>query len=151
MGSLKLLTLVGRILEVWGPAMPWDFTLEHLWDPEKVSQHLNQGWWGLDRLKEVRLIWGLACAYCALYNTILERESFRAEVQAKGGNLQVKPDQSQQTPVTVSVAPVEGKKWKRVSSHLEQKKKRSGGGGRGRSRQGDFLRTKKGKSKNQEA
>ena len=43
-------------------------------------------------------------------------------MQAKGGNLQVKPDQSQQTPVTVSVAPVEGKKWKRVSSRLERKK-----------------------------
>ena len=64
-------------------------------------------------------MWGLACAYHALYNTILERESFGAEVQAKGGNRQVRPDQSQQTPVTVSVAPVEGKKWKRVSSRLE--------------------------------
>ena len=43
-------------------------------------------------------------------------------MQAKGGNLQARPDQSQQTPVTVSVAPVEGKKWKRVSSCLEGKK-----------------------------
>ena len=102
--------------------MSWDFTLVYLWDPEKLSQHLSQGWCGLDRSKEVRLIWGLACAYRALYNTILARESFRAEVQAKGGNLQVRPDQSQQTPVTVSVAPVEGKKWKRVSLRLEQKK-----------------------------
>ena len=73
------------------------------------------------RSKEVRLTWGLACAYRTLYNTVLERESFRAEVQAKGGNFQVKSDQSQQTPVTVSVVPVEGKKWKWVSSHLEQK------------------------------
>ena len=62
---------------------------------------------------------GLACAYRALYNTVLERESFRAEVQAKGGNLQVKSDQSQETPVTVSAAPVEGKKGTRVSSLLE--------------------------------
>jgi len=84
---------LGRILEAWGPAMPWDFTLEHLWDPEKLSQHLSQGRCGLDRSKEVRLIWGLACAYRALYNTILARESFRAEVQAKGGNLQVRPVQ----------------------------------------------------------
>ena len=102
--------------------MPWDFTLEHLWDPEKLSQHLSQGRCGLERSKEVRLIWGLACAYRALYNTMLERESFLAEVRAKGGILQVKPDQSQQTPVTMSVAPVEGKKWKRVSSRLERKK-----------------------------
>ena len=64
----------------------------------------------------------MACAYRTLYHTILEKESFHAEVQAKGGNLQIKPDQSQQTPVTVSVAPVEGKKWKRVSSRLERKK-----------------------------
>ncbi len=102
--------------------MPWDFTSEHLWDPEKLSQHLSQGQCGLDRSKEARLIWGLACAYHALYNTILERESFQDEVQAKGGNLQVKPDQSQQTPVTMSVTPVEDKKWKQVSSRLEWKK-----------------------------
>ena len=93
---------LGRILEAWGPAIPWDFTLEHLWDPEKLSQHLSQGRCGLDRSKEVRLIWGLACAYRALYSIVLERDSFRAEVQAKGGNIQVRPDQSQQTPVTVS-------------------------------------------------
>ena len=43
-------------------------------------------------------------------------------MQAKGGNLQVKSDESQHTPVTMSVAPVEGKKWKRASSRLEQKK-----------------------------
>ena len=64
----------------------------------------------------------MACAYRALYSTILERESFQAEVQAKGGNLQVKPDQSQQIKVTMSVGPLEGKKWKRVSSCLERKK-----------------------------
>ena len=51
---------LGRILEAWGPAVSWDFTLEHLWDPEKLSQHLSQGWCSLDRSKEVRLIWGLA-------------------------------------------------------------------------------------------
>ena len=113
---------LGRILEAWGAAMSWDFSLEHLWDPEKLSQHLSRGWCDLDRSNEVRLIWGLACASCALYDTILERESFRAEVQAKGGNLQVKSGQSQQTPVTVSVAPVEGQKRKRVSSRLERRK-----------------------------
>ncbi len=75
---------LGRILEAWGPAMPWDFTLEHLWDPGKLSQYLSQGWCGIDRSKEVRLIWGLTCAYRALYNTVLERESFRVEVQDKG-------------------------------------------------------------------
>lgn len=67
---------LGKILEAWGPKMSWDFTLEHLWDPEKLSQYLSQGWCGLHRSKEVRLIWGLACAYHALYNTILERDCF---------------------------------------------------------------------------
>ena len=28
--------------------MSWDFTLEHLWDPMKLSQYLSQGWCGLD-------------------------------------------------------------------------------------------------------
>ena len=123
--------------------------------PKKLSQYLSQGWWGLDRSKEVWLIWGLACAYRALYNTILERErereSFWAEVHAKGGNLQVESDQSQEIPVIVSVAHVEGKKWKQVSSCLEWKKrKRSEGGGRGRSGRGALLRTEKVKRKNQE-
>ena len=70
---------LGKILELWGPTMSWDFTLEHLWDLEKLSQHLSQGQCGLDRSKEARLIWGLACAYRALYSTVLERDSFRAE------------------------------------------------------------------------
>ena len=55
----------------------------------------------------------------ALYIILFWRESFRAEVQAKGGNLQVESDQSQETPVTVSAAPVEGKKGTQVSSLLE--------------------------------
>ena len=113
---------LGKVLEAWGPAVSWDFTLEHLWDPEKLSQYLSQGLCGLHKSKEVQLIWGLACAYRALYNTILERESFRAEVQAKGENPQVKSNRSQETPVTIPVAPVEGKKWKRVSSRLERKR-----------------------------
>ena len=113
---------LGEILEAWGPTMSWHSTLEHLWDPRKRSQYLSQGWCGSDRSKEVRLIWGLACAYRALCNTLLERESFQAEVEAKGGNLQVKSDQSQETPVAVSAAPVEGKKWKWVSTRLEWKK-----------------------------
>ena len=57
-----------------------------------------------------------------LYIILFWRESFRAEVQAKGGNLQVKSDQSQETPVTVSAAPVEGKKGTQVSSLLERLK-----------------------------
>ncbi|XP_031448717.1 uncharacterized protein LOC116228742 [Phasianus colchicus] len=113
---------LGKILEAWGPTMSWDFTLEHLWDPEKLSQYLSQAQCSLHKSKEVQLIWGLACAYRALHNTILERESFRTEVQAKGENLQVKSDQLQETPVKISVAPMEGKKWKRVASRLERKK-----------------------------
>ena len=101
--------------------MSWDFTLEHVWDPEKLSEYLSQGWCGLGRSEEERLIWGLACAYRAQYNTILEKESFQAEIQTKGGSLQVKHDRSQEAPVTMSVTPVEGQKWKWMSLHLEQK------------------------------
>jgi len=65
---------LGKRLEAWGPLVSWDFTLEHLWDPEKLSQYLSQGWCSLGRSKEVQLIWGLACAYRTLCNTLLERE-----------------------------------------------------------------------------
>ena len=143
---------LGKILKARGPAVSWDFTLEHLWDPEKLSQYLSQGQRGLHNSKEVQLIWGLACAYRALYNTILERESFRAEVQAKVENLQVKSDQLQETPVTISVAPVEGKKWKRVSSCLEWKKEKAEeegeeDPGEGPSSEPPPLRKAKGKTK----
>ena len=87
----------------------------------KLSKYLSQGRCSVERFDEVQLIWGLACANRALCNTILERESFRAEVQAKGGSLQIKPDQSQEVPFLMSVAPLEGQKWKWVSSHPEQK------------------------------
>jgi len=116
---------LGKILEVLGPAMSWDFTLEHLWDPEKLSQYLSQAWCGFDRSKEVRLIWGLACAYHALYNSILERERERVSelrFKPKGEIPKFESDQSQEAPVTISVALVEGKKWKWVSSRLERKK-----------------------------
>lgn len=68
-------------------------------------------------------MWGLAYAYRALYHTILERESFRSEIQA-----QVNSDQSQEASVAISVAPVEGKKWKRVSMRLERKEGEAQGG-----------------------
>ena len=54
---------LGKRLEVWGPLVSWDFTLEHLWDPEKLSKYLSKGWCSLERSEEERLIWGLACAY----------------------------------------------------------------------------------------
>lgn len=57
-----------------------------------------------------------------LYITLFWRESFQTKIQTKGGSLQVKPGQSQEAPVTISVAPVEGKKWKWVSLRQEQKK-----------------------------
>lgn len=112
---------LGKTLEAWRPAVSWDFTLEHLWYPEKLSECLSQGWCGLGRSKEAHLIWGLAHAYRALYNTLLERENFQTEIQTIGGSLQVNPDQSQEAPVLMSVSPVEGQKWKRVSSRLEGK------------------------------
>jgi len=32
--------------------VPWDFTLEQLWDPEKRSKYLRPGWCGLGRPEE---------------------------------------------------------------------------------------------------
>ena len=54
---------LGKILETWGPPGSWDFTFEHLWDPEKLSKCLSQGWRSLGRSEEVRLIWGMTCVY----------------------------------------------------------------------------------------
>ena len=31
---------LGKILEAWGPPVSWDFTLEHLWDPEKINKQV---------------------------------------------------------------------------------------------------------------
>lgn len=111
---------LGKRLEAWGPPVSWNFTLEHLWDPEELNEYLGKGWCSSGRSEQERLIWGLACAYRALYNTILERESFQTEIRARRENFQVDLDESQEAPVSMSVAPVEGRKWKRVSSRLER-------------------------------
>ena len=71
---------LGKRLEVLGPLVSWDFTLEHLWDPEKQSKYLSKGWCSSERSGEEQLIWGLACAYRALYSAIPERESFQIEI-----------------------------------------------------------------------
>jgi len=54
---------LGKRLKLWAPLVSWDFTLEHLWDPEKLSAYLSKGWCSSERSEEKRLIWGLACAY----------------------------------------------------------------------------------------
>ena len=67
--------------------MSWNFTPEHLKDPESLNRYLRQGCCGLGRSEEAQMIWGLANAYQALFNTIpekervseIERESLRAE------------------------------------------------------------------------
>lgn len=88
-----------KILEAWGLPVSWDFTREHLWNPENVCKYLSQGCCDLGRPEEKQLIWGLACAYQALYNTLLERQSFWAKIWAKRGSLQVEPYESQEAPV----------------------------------------------------
>ena len=80
--------------------MSWNFTPEHLKDPESLNRYLRQGCCGSGRSEEAQMIWGLANAYRALYNTIperervseIERESLCAErecLRADSENLQV--------------------------------------------------------------
>ena len=51
---------LGKRLEVWGPPVSWDFTLEHLWDLEKLSEYLSMGCCSSERSEGEWLIWGLA-------------------------------------------------------------------------------------------
>ena len=70
-----------------GRLVSQNFTSEDLKDPERLNRYLRQGCCGLGRSEEAQMIWGLANAYRALYNTIperervseIERESVRAE------------------------------------------------------------------------
>ena len=63
---------LGKRLEVWGPLVSWDFTLEHLWDPEKRSKYLSQGWCGLGRPEEG--LFGALLMLIKLYTILFWRE-----------------------------------------------------------------------------
>ena len=71
--------------------MSWNFTSEHLKDPESLNRYLRQGCCGLGRSEEAQMIWGLANTYQALFNTIPERERIleieRERVQAEKESL----------------------------------------------------------------
>ena len=56
-----------------------------------------------------------------LYIILFWRDSFQNEIQTKKRNLPVNLHQSQEAAVSMSVAPVEGQKWKWVSLCLEWK------------------------------
>lgn len=79
--------VLGETLERWPSSLSWDFTPEHLQDPESLGRYLRQGCCGSDWSEEAQIIWGLAYAYRAVFNTIperervseTERESLRAE------------------------------------------------------------------------
>ena len=65
---------LGETLERWTCSVSWNFTPEHLKDPESLNRYLRQRCCGLGRCEEAQMIWGLANAYRALFNTIPERE-----------------------------------------------------------------------------
>ena len=54
--------------------MSWNFTPEHMKDPESLNRYLRQGCCGSGRSEKAQMIWGLAIAYWALINTIPERK-----------------------------------------------------------------------------
>ena len=185
---------LGETLERWKSSVSWNFTPEHLKDPENSNRYLRQEGRGSGRSEEAQIIWGLANAYRALFNTILERErvceiekeSLRETVQNERESLLVErnslqserdalrierdslqsklnslqsqqdtlqseldtliierdrlraeledesigtdqPDQLQEAPQLMSVAPVRGRKMKRISTQLEEKKEEERG------------------------
>ena len=65
---------LGEFLERWTSSVSWDFTPEHLENLENLSGFLRQGCHDSGRSEEAQMIRGLANAYRALFNTILERE-----------------------------------------------------------------------------
>ena len=83
---------LGETLERWTCSVSWNFTPEHLKDPESLNRYLRQRCCGLGRSEEAQMIWGLANAYRALFNTIPERERIleieRRIVQAEKDSLQ---------------------------------------------------------------
>ena len=62
--------------------MSWNFTPEHLKDPESLNRDLRRGCCGLGRSEEAQMIWGMVNAYRALFNTIPERERV-SEIERK--------------------------------------------------------------------
>ena len=65
---------LGETVERWTCSVSWNFTPEHRKDPESLNRYLRQRCCGLGRSEEAQMIWGLANAYRALFNTIPERE-----------------------------------------------------------------------------
>ena len=185
---------LGETLERWKSSVSWNFTPEHLKDPENLNRYLRQECRGSGRSEEAQIVWGLANAYRALFNTILERErvceiekeSLRETVQNERESLLVErnslqserdalrierdslqsklnslqsqqdtlqseldtliierdrlqaeledesigtdqPDQLQEAPQLMSLAPVRGRKMKRISTQLEEKKEEERG------------------------
>jgi len=64
---------LGESLVRWASPVSWNFTPEHLQD-ESLSRYLRQGCCDSGRSEEAQIIWGLAYAYWALFNTTPERE-----------------------------------------------------------------------------
>ncbi|XP_072186301.1 uncharacterized protein [Excalfactoria chinensis] len=74
----------GEIFKGKTSSVSWSFTPEHLKNPESLIAYLRQECCGSGRSQEAQMIWGLAKAYRALFNTIpkslrAERESLKAD------------------------------------------------------------------------
>jgi len=65
---------LGETLERWTSSVSWNFTPEYLKDPEGLNRYLRKECCNSGRSEEAQMIWGLANAYRALFNTIPERE-----------------------------------------------------------------------------
>ena len=70
---------LGETLERWTCSVSWNFIPEHLKDPESLNRYLRQGCFSSSTSEEGQISWSLSYAYWALFSTILESESLRAE------------------------------------------------------------------------
>lgn len=86
--------------------MPWNFTSEHLQNPESLGRYLREERCSTSRSRETQIIWGLVNAYQVLFNTM------QWESEEEGEDIpRTATTQLEREPVSLSVAPVEGKKW----------------------------------------
>lgn len=65
---------IGETLEKWVPSVLWNYSTEHLQNPENLGKYWRGDVCNPGRSKEARITLGLSCAYQALFNIIPEKE-----------------------------------------------------------------------------
>ncbi|GAB0208748.1 microtubule-associated protein RP/EB family member 1-like [Grus japonensis] len=114
---------MGKCLEWWAPPVFWNFTPEQVQNPEKLVEYLEKVCCHPGNSRDTQITamcWGLAHAYRALFNTIqyLQREEkVSGSDDKRTGTVATRTPatgtaaEPKDTPVLVSVAPIQKKKY----------------------------------------